>query len=220
MRMFSIYNILLLDLSFFKRLIFFLLIFTAIRFLIFIILVYNLFEMFERKSSALYHSPYGPANGPTTGLAQDIKTEEIRNVLFKIQPENRTIQSFIRSAERKSLINKIKIDPLKLSEKYRYNSTYTNMEKMFISSECMNIYPFNEGDKIAVNQSNYQQVSLQTSYGNTPIALNGAGDLLSDWLRSGVSFEPQLKEGMLNFLNTDPQLASLDIGAMLGSQFL
>ena len=203
------YNILLRVLTFFKRSTFQLLIITAIAFLIFLISFHNHLKIISR---GLYHL-YGPA--------QDIETEEIRNdILFKMQPENNTIQSFIRATKRKALINKITIDTSKLPGKYRYNSTDTNMEKMQISSECITIYPFNESEELVVKQSNYQQVRLQTPYGNTPIALHGAGDVLSYWLQSGVSFEPQLKEGILSFLNADPRLAFLDLGAMLGALFL
>ena len=157
----------------------------------------------------------GSQNGFETTLQNSESKRTSDDILFKLQAENIVIPSHIRAADRKSSINKM-INMTKLSGQYRYNGTYTSLEKAEISSKCMSIYPFNEDESHIVERSNYQVVQLQTPYGNTPIALHGRGDALSSWLRAGSPFEPQITEGLLSALKTDPQLALFDFGAMLG----
>jgi FkbM family methyltransferase len=183
---------------------------------IFILSIYkNRFETIETSSSLVIpRRIIGSQNIETLPLPlQDGESKRTSDyILFKFLPET----SHVRAADRMAFININKIDTSKLLRQYKFDGTYTRFDKAPISSKCMSIYPFDEDESYLVEQSNYQVVQLQTPYGNTPIALHGSGDALSDWLRDGASFEPQITEGLISALNTDPLLALFDFGAMLG----
>lgn len=153
-----------------------------------------------------------------TIITENMNSERLN--IFHLLHDNITIDSSIRAAIYKSYINKMKIDSSTLKGEYRNNATYSRIEKIEIMSECINVYPFNEAEHLVVKQSNYTQALLRTPFGKTPIALHGAGDFHSSILKGGVNPERENELEILNFLNTDPQMAFLDFGAMLGSHEL
>lgn len=180
------------------------------------IMIISITFIFETKNFKMIKLKNLNAESQQISTSVLIKKQFKSKILFNFFNENSSMYSYIRSVNRKFLIDNEKIDPTTLPNKYGFNAKYMSFENKLITSNCINIYPSTENEQQLVEENKCQVILFKTPYGNTPIALHGANDFHSNMLRSGNFAEADTEKEILTYLNGDSELAFIDFGSMIG----